>query len=87
MVIAVEGMVLADTRGRVTLGRDVAQKYGRRFAVVQVPREIILIPIPKDPMASLAVQGKRIPSGMSLGRARQLATDRAIREGNAKKRR
>ena len=48
----------ADDRGRVTLGSKLVDEYGRKFAVVRHREEIILIPIPKDPIAHLQGLGR-----------------------------
>jgi len=75
-----EGVVVADVRGRVTLGSDLVEKYGRKFAVVKVPGEIVLIPIPKDPLKSLQEQGKKIPPHLTLKDLKRLAEEKAMEE-------
>ena len=50
--------VLADERGRVTLGAKIVDKYGRKFALVSTANEIALVPIAKDPLAELARIGR-----------------------------
>lgn len=75
-----EGVVVADVRGRVTLGSDLVEEYGRKFAVVKVPGEIVLIPIPKDPLKSLREQGKKIPSHLTLKDLKRLAEEKAMEE-------
>jgi hypothetical protein len=46
-------LVRADERGRVNLGRGILYKYGKKFNVVPTPREILLIPVPKDAVKDL----------------------------------
>ena len=50
--------VLADDRGRIVFGSKFLDKYGKKFAVVGTPKEIVLVPIAKDPVAELARLGK-----------------------------
>tara|TARA_Y100000310_G_C20668899_1_gene809163 strand:- start:945 stop:1280 length:336 start_codon:yes stop_codon:yes gene_type:complete len=50
----------ADHRGRVTLGGGILTKYGKKFAIVETPKEIVLVPIAKDPLKALQKIGKGI---------------------------
>ncbi len=50
--------VMADERGRIILGTKFLGKYGKKFAVVGTPKEIVLVPIAKDPLAELRRLGK-----------------------------
>jgi len=81
-----ETAVIADERGRVTLGKDVADKYGKKFAMVKMPGEIVLIPIPDDPLKSLQEEGKKIPAHMSVKDLKRIALEEATKEamGNLK---
>ena len=44
---------LIDQRGRIHLGAKTAEEYGRKFAIIRGKKEIVLMPIPKDPLAHL----------------------------------
>ena len=50
--------VLADDRGRIVLGTKILHKYGKKFAVVGTPKEIVLVPIAKNPISELKKLGK-----------------------------
>ena len=50
--------VLADDRGRIVLGTKILHKYGKKFAVVGTPKEIVLVPISKNPLEELKRLGK-----------------------------
>ena len=50
--------VFADDRGRIVLGTKFLHRYGKRFAVVSANKEIVLVPIAKDPLARLKEIGK-----------------------------
>ena|SRR3989344_6603916 len=49
----------ADTRGRITIGGSLIKRYGKKFAVVETPREIVLIPISEDPLSFLRKTGEK----------------------------
>ena len=51
--------VFADERGRITLGASMLDKFGRKFAVISAEKEIVLVPISKNPLAELRRIGKR----------------------------
>ena len=73
--------VLADARGRIILGTKFLHKYGRKFAVVGTPKEIVLVPIAKDPLAELTKLGRE--SGIdkySLIELKKMAREEAQKE-------
>lgn len=45
--------VALDDRGRLTLPKEVRERYGDRYHVVQLPAGIKLIPIADDPLEAL----------------------------------
>lgn len=55
-----------DERGRIYLPKEVRERYGEEFRVVQMPSHVALIPIDDDPLEGLrdavgdALQGKDI---------------------------
>jgi len=49
----------ADSRGRITIGSRLVNQYGQKFAIVEMPKEIVLIPVSKDPLASLRRIGEK----------------------------
>ena len=51
--------VTADSRGRITLGSKLVDEYGRRFWVVHTHDRVVLIPIPKNPLAHLRTMGRK----------------------------
>jgi bifunctional DNA-binding transcriptional regulator/antitoxin component of YhaV-PrlF toxin-antitoxin module len=42
-----------DDRGRLTLPKEVRERYGDRYRVVQLPDGIKLVPIADDPLGAL----------------------------------
>ena len=73
--------VYADQRGRIVLGTKFLHKYGKKFAVVGTPKEIVLVPIAKDPLAELTKLGRE--SGIdrySLTELKKMAMEEAQKE-------
>jgi hypothetical protein len=50
-----------DSKGRVYLKEEIRAKYGREFLMLQALEEIILLPVPENPMKDLEELGKMIP--------------------------
>ena len=68
-----------DAKGRIYLREKTREKYGERFVVVEAPDEIILLPIPKDPVADLAELGKPLRH-LSLRQIKAKIRERAKKE-------
>jgi bifunctional DNA-binding transcriptional regulator/antitoxin component of YhaV-PrlF toxin-antitoxin module len=47
------GEVRTDERGRVTIPKEVCDRYGERFRLVELDSGIKLVPIPDDPLEEL----------------------------------
>lgn len=45
--------VRTDDRGRVTLPKEVRERFGQRYRLVELRDEVRLIPIPEDPVDAL----------------------------------
>lgn len=45
--------VETDDRGRLYLPKDLREKHGERFRVLDLPRRVILIPIDDDPLQAV----------------------------------
>ena len=69
--------VILDDRGRLVLDKRLRDKFGDRFTIVEALGEIVLIPVPKDPLKTLQEEGKKLPSNMSVGDLKRLARDLA----------
>lgn len=73
--------VFADNRGRIVLGTKLLHKYGKRFAVVGTPKEIVLVPIAKDPIAELVSLGKEAGiDRYTITELRKMAREEAEKE-------
>lgn len=49
-----------DMKGRLYLRESLRQKYGERFIAVPAPREILLIPVPEEPLQDLREATKKL---------------------------
>lgn len=47
------GEVRTDDRGRITIPKEVRDRYGERYRLVALDSGIKLVPIPDDPLAEL----------------------------------
>ncbi|HLC67236.1 MAG TPA: hypothetical protein VJK52_06385 [Candidatus Nanoarchaeia archaeon] len=72
--------VTLDEKGRILLGRKIAEQYGEKFIIVKSPRELILLPVPKDPAAAMAELGKGKVDSLTLPEMRQLIRQQAEEE-------
>ena len=73
--------VLADDRGRIVLGTKILHKYGKKFAVVGTSKEIVLVPIAKDPLVELTRLGKETGiDKYSLTELKKMARQEAQKE-------
>ena len=80
-------VAVCDERGRISIGKEATDKLGRKFHVVVMPREIVLIPVSKNPLKELAAMGKKIPRHFKLEDLKKIAEEEAIEEamGNLKR--
>lgn len=79
---------LVDARGRITLGAKVVERYGKRFAVVETPKDIVLVPISKDPLAELRRMGEEAGiDRYTIKELRRMALEDAEKEAMANVRR
>lgn len=73
--------VLADARGRIVLGTKILHKYGKKFAVVGTPKEIVLVPIAKNPLEELKRLGKEAGiDNYTLAELKKIAREGAQKE-------
>lgn len=72
--------IACDERGRILLAKDVREKYGNKFVIVKAPGELVLLPIPKNPLKALREEGKKIPKGVSVSEMKKKARDLALKE-------
>ena len=75
--------VFADERGRITLGTSLLGKYGKQFAVITAMKEIVLIPVAKDPLGRLHELGKGAGiQRYSLTQLKKMGREAAEREAS-----
>ena len=59
-------IVKCDDRGRLLLFKEIRDFYGDEFYVVKAPKEIVLIPVPENPLMALEEEGKKIPKKITI---------------------
>lgn len=59
-----------DSKRRITFPKDILQKYGTDFAIVRLRDEVLLKPMPKDPLKALQNEGKKF-KGMTAAQLRK----------------
>lgn len=73
--------VLADNRGRIVLGTKILHRYGRKFAVVGTTKEIVLVPVAKNPLEELKKLGKEAGiDNYTLAELKKMAREEAHKE-------
>ena len=49
-----------DSKRRMTFPKDITEKYGTSFAIVRLRDEVLLRPMPKDPLKALQNEGRKL---------------------------
>jgi len=80
----------ADKRGRIYLPKDIREKHGRNYRIVELPSHVALFPVADDPLAAIeaevgdALAGKDVDELKADARskvAREVAAERDDEEG------
>jgi bifunctional DNA-binding transcriptional regulator/antitoxin component of YhaV-PrlF toxin-antitoxin module len=50
----------ADEKRRIVLPKEYVEEYGRDYIIIKVGKELIIKPLPKDPLATLIEEGKKL---------------------------
>ena len=61
------------------MNKAVRTRYGEKFYILETPDELILLPIPEDPVAELARLGKKL-QGYSVEEIKAAIQERAEEE-------
>lgn len=67
--------VSTDDRGRITLPKEVRDRFGERYRLVELRSGIKLLPIPDDPVASLQAAASDELKAASMEELREAALD------------
>ena len=75
-------LTVCDAKGRLYLKEELRRRYGNRFIAVAASGEIVLLPVPKDPVKDLQdVAGKA--QKLSLKRLKGLIRETALHQVRA----
>jgi len=72
------GDVALDDRGRLTLPKEIRERYGNRYHIVQLPDGIKLVPVANDPLEALRSEFADVDK--SADELREQARERALDE-------
>ena len=75
-----DNVLLADERGRVTLGSKIIDRYGKKYIVIIAEKEITLVPLKEDPLKKLKKMSKE--AGLEkygLKKLKRIAEEEAIK--------
>jgi bifunctional DNA-binding transcriptional regulator/antitoxin component of YhaV-PrlF toxin-antitoxin module len=65
--------VTADDRGRITIPKELRERHGDRYRLVELADGIKLLPRPEDPVATLRNAGSEELKGASMDDLREAA--------------
>jgi len=71
---------ICDDRGRIVLSREIREEYGEKFFIVKSLGEVVLIPVPEDPLKTLREEGKKLPKSLSVADLKKIARESALKE-------
>jgi len=74
--------VRTDERGRVTIPKEVRDRYGEKFRLVELDSGIKLVPIPDDPLEVLRAAASDELREASLADIKSTSRDEARRQTN-----
>ena len=69
-----------DARRRITLPEHLVDDPRQKFVAIKVRGDIILKPLPKDPLATLEKEGEKIPKHLSIADLKRIAREAAVKE-------
>ena len=68
-----------DDRGRLLIPKSIREEYGEEFTIIESLGEIVLIPLPDDPLKTLEEEGKKLPAGTSIDDIKRQARASAVK--------
>lgn len=71
-----------DTRGRIYLRGSIRERLGKAFIVLEVAGGVLLLSVPADPVADLALVGEKLQDHDLAAIKRRIA-EKATREATA----
>lgn len=68
-----------DEEGRIRLDRSIRARYGDQFLVLEGRKELILRPVPDDPLQDLREIGRRL-KGKTVSELKEAIEQQALKE-------
>ncbi|MFC6874670.1 AbrB/MazE/SpoVT family DNA-binding domain-containing protein [Halobellus marinus] len=70
----------ADKRGRIYLPKEIREKHGRKFRIVELPSHVALFPVADDPLAAIEAEVGDALADKDLDELKVEAREKAARE-------
>ena len=67
--------IQTDSRGRVTIPKEVRERYGERYRLVELRDSVKLVPIPDDPVGALRESASDELKEASMDEIREAASE------------
>ena len=68
-----------DEKRRIVLPKDYTDELGDEYVAIKIKGEIILKPLPKDPVKALEKEGKKL-KGLSVKQVRKLIEEQTLED-------
>jgi len=69
-----------DKRGRIYLPKEIREKHGRRYRIVELPSHVALFPVADDPLAAIEAEVGDALAGKDVDELKADARAKAARE-------
>ena len=80
MIKSIYMLVELDDKGRLVIEKEIREKYGKRFELFEALGEIVLLPVPDDPVKAMEEEGKKLPKKISVADLKAKARAIALKE-------
>jgi bifunctional DNA-binding transcriptional regulator/antitoxin component of YhaV-PrlF toxin-antitoxin module len=70
----------ADKRGRIYLPKEIREKHGRKFRIVELPSHVALFPVADDPLAAIEAEVGDALADKDFDELKVEAREKAARE-------
>ena len=70
----------ADKRGRIYLPKEIREKHGKKYRIVELPSHVALFPVADDPLAAIEAEVGDALAGKDVDDLKAEARSKAARE-------
>ena len=72
-------ILTTDERRMIILPRHAVEKYGQKFVAIETDKGILLKALPKDPLKALAMEGRKLPKGITMEKMKKETEEEILR--------